>query len=206
MKTGNFVLFTILLTAMSLISRAQEDDFEHLLKDKKIRFSVFGSPLFEFSSVHGDFGFSTGGGGGILFNQTLFIGGYGLSLAPVIGKDMELNGVNYENLEINFGHGGIWAGYINNYSKLVHVGGSARFGWGKISFEDNPLSNPYEDHVLVITPQFEVEVNITRWFKANAGVGYRFVTSVNENVFRAKDFNSPEATVGLIFGWFRQRK
>lgn len=200
------LMAAILLAALPLITVAQDDDFEHLLKDKKISFSIFGGPIFEFSSVQGNFGLSSGGGGALILNQSLFIGGYGLGLAPVIGKDVVLNNVDYENLEIGFGHGGLWLGYIHNYRKLLHFGGSTKFGWGNISLEGDQLPNTFEDNVLVIIPQIEAEVNVSRWFKINIGAGYRIVTGVNENVFEQRDFNSPEASIGFIFGWFRKKE
>jgi hypothetical protein len=196
----------ILLMNIPSLLLAQDDDYEHLLKGKKIRFSAFAGPIFELSSVHKNFGFSSGGGGALLLNQTLFIGGYGLSLAPVIGKDVSIEGINYTYAEIGFGHGGIWLGYIHDFKKLIHIGGSTKFGWGKISLQENRLPDDYKDNVLVITPQVEVEVNVSKWFKVNVGGGYRIVTSVNDTVFRQKEFNSPQATVGFLFGWFRQKE
>lgn len=199
-------IITVLLFFISLpeISHAQ-DDFEHLLKNRKIRFSIFGGPLFELSSVHNNLGFSTGLGGGILLNQTLYFGGYGMRLAPVIGTDVELNSINYDNLEIAFRHRGIWLGYIHNYNKLLHFGASTKIGWGNINLNDPNLPNPYEDHVMVLTPQVEAEVNIMKWFKVNVGLGYRIVTGLNETVLNTKDFNSPQLTIGLYLGWFRQK-
>ena len=197
----------LLLLTIANISLAQEDDYEHLLKDKKLRFSVFASPVFEFSQVNGSFGFSSGGGGAIIINQKLFIGGYGLKLAPVIEKDLILDGQDYKDLEINFKHGGFWVGYIHDFRKLVHFGGSAKFGWGNISMDHAGLpGGGFEDHVLVITPQVEAEINISKWFKINGGLGYRMVTSVNDNVFSQSDFNSPVGSISFMFGWFRQKR
>lgn len=204
-KVLRLICISILLSNIPKLSIAQDNEYEHLLKGKKIRFSVFASPLLELSSVHNNFGFSSGGGGALILNQTLFIGGYGLRLALVIGKDVSIEGVNYVDMEIAFGHGGIWVGYIHNPKKLIHIGGSTKLGWGTISLDDNRLPDNYEDNVLVFTPQVEVEVNISRWFKINVGGGYRFVTGVNGNVFQQKEFNSPQATIGFLFGWFRQK-
>lgn len=203
MKSIKLIVFLFFI--LPAFAVAQDSDFETLLGGRKITLSVFGGPLFEFSSVHNNFGLSSGGGGGLIFNQTLFIGGYGLGLAPVIGRNVTLQNVDYENLEISFGHGGFWFGYIHNFRKLVHFGGSAKFGWGNISLDDNRLQSPYRDNVLVFTPQIEAEVNIARWLKINLGVGYRIVTGVNEDVFEGRHFNSPQATLGVYVGWFRQR-
>lgn len=194
------------LFVLSNTSMAQDDDYEHLLKNRKLRFSVFAAPIFEFSQVNGSFGFSSGGGGAILLNQTLFVGGYGLKLAPVINKDLLLDGQNFPDLEIEFKHGGFWVGYIHDFRKLVHFGGSAKFGWGNISMDHSALpGGGYDDNVLVITPQLEAEINIAKWFKINGGLGYRMVTSVNENVFSRSDFSSLEASITFMFGWFRQK-
>ena len=183
-----------------------QDDYEALLTGKKLRFSAFAASLFEFSAVNQSFGFSSGWGGAVLLNQTIFIGGYKLNLAPVNSDNLVLDGTAYTNSEIEFNHGGLWFGYINNHRKLVHFGASARFGWGRISIDDPLLTDAYEDNVLVITPQVEAEVNIAKWFKINGGVGYRIVSGVNEAVMKNADFNSPTATVSFMFGWFRQRK
>lgn len=204
MKFFKYSIIFLSFIIFPFLSQAQ-DDYEHLLKDRRIRFSVFGGPIFELSSVHNNFGFSTGGGGGIILNQTLMIGGYGMRLAPVIGTDVILNDVNYDNLEIAFGHGGLWIGYIHNYRKLIHFGASTKLGWGNITLNDHRLANPYVDNVMVITPQVEAEMNISNWFKINLGVGYRFVSGINDSVLTEGNFNSPQLTVGFIVGWFKQR-
>lgn len=207
MNLIKLIALVFLISIIPYLSHAQEeDDYEHLLKNRKLSFSIFASPIFEFSEVNGSFGFSSGGGAGIIINQTLFIGGYGLKLAPVIEKELILDGQNYQDLEIDFNHAGLWVGYIHDFRKLIHFGGSAKFGWGNIALEHASFPGDYDDNVLVITPQAEVEVNISKWFKINAGLGYRLVTSVNENFFSKKDFNSPEASISLMFGWFRQKK
>lgn len=204
MQLLKYLFILIFFIAIPFVSQAQ-DDFEHLLKDRKIRFSIFVGPLFELSSVHNNIGFSTGGGGGVLLNQTLYIGGYGMKLAPVIGTDVTINNVNYDNLEIAFNHKGLWFGYIHNYRRLIHFGASTKLGWGNIRLNDPQLPNPYEDNVMVLTPQVEAEVNISKWFKVNLGLGYRIVTGVNESVLTSGNFNSPQLTVGFLVGWFRQK-
>jgi hypothetical protein len=207
MNLTKFIALVYLFFFIPYLSYAQdEDDYEHLLKNRKLSFSIFASPIFEFSGVNGSFGFSSGGGGAIIINQTLFIGGYGLKLAPVIQKELTLDGQNYQDLEIDFNHAGFWVGYIHDFRKLIHFGGSAKFGWGNIALDHASYPGTYDDNVLVITPQAEVEVNVSKWFKINVGLGYRLVTSVNENIFTKKDFNSPEASIGFMFGWFRQKK
>ncbi len=71
------------------------------------------------------------------------------------------------------------------------------------------------DIVFVGIPKIMLELNVTRWFKLSADVGYRYVSGVdsrsylNENgvvrpFYRNKDFNSPFIGLSLMFGGFKQ--
>lgn len=194
------VLFFLGLTHNAF---AQDSEYDYLLKGKRLSFSIFGGPMFELSSVNNNLGFSSGGGGAIMFNRTVFIGGYGMGLNPLSNQQFVVDNVEHSNLALDFGHGGFWLGYVHDYRKVVHFAGSTKFGWGGISLDGNQLNDTYRNSVLVFTPQIEVEVNVGRWFKINGGLGYRFVSGVDQSVFETGQFNSPQATVGFIFGWFR---
>ncbi len=183
---------------------AQDTDsgYDYLLKGKRVSFSIFGGPMFELSSVNDNLGFSSGGGGAIMINQTVFIGGYGMGLNALSSQQFVVDNVQYSNLSLDFGHGGFWMGYVHDYRKIVHFAGSGKFGWGGIDLQGNQLDN-YRNNVLVFTPQIEIEVNVGRWFKVNGGLGYRFVSGVDQSVFESNQFNSPQASLTFIFGWFR---
>ena len=67
----------------------------------------------------------------------------------------------------------------------------------------------YRDRIFTITPQVEMELNMTKWFRINVGVGYRFVAGIDatyeqgENTvkfYEDSDFNSPVGTISFIFG------
>jgi hypothetical protein len=183
----------------------------------------FGAPFVEFSKHGDEFAVSSGGGGAVLINQTFFFGAYGMGLATehtLSGlKIKQSNGLvtNYPTMRKIFGHGGFWLGYIHNRKEAIHWGLSTKIGWGSVGLCDADLENCDKgqigiDNVFVFSPQVEMEMNMTRWFKINIGAGYRFVSGIDKTYVNAdgitqkyydsSDFNSPQLTIGLLFGGF----
>lgn len=200
---------------------AQEKDpneFTYLFNDQKFRFSGFGAILTQFGTAEGALGVFPGGGGALLINQQFFFGGYGLGLANAsLHRNVEVNGVRYDRLRTNFGHGGFWLGYIHQAEKLLHFGLSSRIGWGELALYDDRFDFDQYDYlardiVFVFSPQIEAEINLTRWFKMNAGVGYQWVSGIRPQhftdsgipIFEQNDFCTPQATISLLFGGFSQ--
>ncbi len=164
--------------------------------------SGFGGIIVEFSSIDGDAAIMNGAGGAALFNRSFFLGGYGTSLTNKIYPD----GV-VPRRETSFAQGGLLTGYAFESYRLVHFGVSSRLGWGviRISPEDSFVSSaaPVSDNVFTFTPQAEVEVNLSYWFRVNAGMGYRIVTGIDNSFYEKNAFNSPALTLGFMFGWFK---
>jgi len=206
--------------------------------DKKIKISGFIGPIMEFSAIQDKFAFFMGGGGGLIFNQKFYFGGYGEGLTTFhkpkdwdnekheddndkskhIYKDKD---EDYDEGKINFGHGGFWLGYILHPHKPIHFGISSKIGWGSINTVSEydydeyyfDKDDYYLDHVFVAIPQLEVEFNFTKWFKVNAGIGYRIVAGIDKEIiysdvdskmiYDKKDFNKPQGTITLCFGYFK---
>jgi hypothetical protein len=209
----------------------EKPEFRTLFQnDSPVRISGFGGPNVEFSSFgKDDLAVSVGGGGALLVNNRFFIGGYGQGMATYhYMKDFRTydpvnkKWTDYSEKRVNFGHGGFLIGGIFRPEDAVHYGISSKIGWGEISLiEDEYREERYQpyftDQVFVLTPQIEIEANLARWLKVNVGVGYRIVTGINRNytaynndgsligkkqVYKSSDFNSPQANVTFIFGWF----
>lgn len=182
--------------------QAQDSNKMQYLLNGDIKVSGFGGPIVEFSSLKGELAVSNGGGGAVLLNDKFFVGGYGLGVSNRIQIDLD----NLENARLNFGHGGIWMGYIHKSKELIHFGGSLKVGWGNTElrgFSNNSPSNSISsDNVFVLNPQGEIELNITRWFKLNAAVGYRAVTGLNNDYLKSADLSSLNFSLGFLFGWY----
>lgn len=220
MKNALLLLAAVLFTVFSFAQETTQPEYLFSMKD--VRFSGFGGPTIEFSQLDGDFAVSNGGGGALLINQKFFVGGYGMGIStehdfPTIYKQNPNEEI--DNLRINFGHGGLWLGYINNSHKLIHWGISTRIGGGGISLMDRNIDydEDYEfsqDAVFVLSPSLEMEINLARWFKMNINAGYRLVTGISDekydssaagdqkSYYTSEMFNSPTIGIGFLFGGF----
>lgn len=221
-----FIITTVFLFGlMAATTKAQDAGKREFLLggDRPVSISGFGAPIIEFSSIDGDLAVSTGGGGAVLFNQCFFVGAYGLGTVnpgpnnlSIQMRDFDLSVHTYSNLRRTFAHGGLWLGYIHNTDKMVHLALSTKIGGGAVGYFDSDFhswdADLGWDVVFVFTPQVEVELNMTEWFKINLGVGYRFVSGVNETYtdidgnerrfFDSGDFTSPQVSLSLLFGGF----
>lgn len=160
--------------------------------------SGFGGLMTELSWVKDRPIYCMGGGGGVIINQSIFLGGYGMG--NIVDQPM----FTYLNTPVSFefGHGGLWLGYNVMPKKVLHLSISSRFGWGGIGLFDNLRNELVSDGVFVITPQVNAEVNLLPFMKASFGGGYRAVLGLNNPFFGANDLNSPTVNFGLYFGWF----
>ena len=209
-----FIILSFLTSTIKLHAQAEEDTTQFLLSEKAV-ITGFGSPYVEFSSVDNQFAVCLGAGGGLMLNQTVFLGVYfeGL-LTNHYMEDLETI-VNIEKPKVSFEHGGIWMGYVYKHKKPVHGGLSMKLGWGEIDLEgDESGNNPNSDYdvrdrIFAISPQVEMELNMTKWFRINIGAGYRFVTGIDATyddqgsqvkLYNTGDFSSPIGTISLIFG------
>ncbi|MFO7863207.1 MAG: hypothetical protein R6U85_04340 [Salinivirgaceae bacterium] len=217
------LLGVALLLTMGL--NAQQEEMRYLFSDKDYSISGFGAPIYEFSTYDGGFGMYMGGGGAVIFNNTFYVGGFGMGLAtdhhfPEIYSE---NGNLLESeLTFDMGYGGLWIGYIFMPNNPVHFGISSKFGAGAITVYDSEFKySEYEYHndfIGTISPQLEIEMNLTRWFKVNIGAGYRFVTGVSDaeyiadadgtrkTYFTDSDFSAPYGNISLMFGGFGPKK
>jgi hypothetical protein len=216
MKKLIFLLLILnVFTGLNHLNAQGEGDSTKYLFSEKTVFTGFGSPFVEFSSVNNQFAVCFGAGGAMMINQTLFLGGYFEGIMTNHYRADLKTIVDDENPKISFEHGGIWMGYIYKHKNAIHGGLSMKLGWGEIELVDGEGGNPgsdydYTDRIFNFQPQAELELNLTKWFKVNVGLGYRIVTGINAtypddrgnmvNFYDKGDFNSPVGTVTLIFG------
>ena len=191
------ILFTLALVAC-LSAKSQDSRPKTLIGNDPEEISGFGGALFSFTTIDGRLSTLTGGGGAILFDNTFYIGGYGLGLTG--NKEQTINGDTYSS---SYGHGGFWMGYNIRPSDLVHFGVDTKLGWGSIETRSSALTEgKVVDDVFVFSPSAFVEANISYWFKVNAGVGFQKTVGVDSDYFKTTDFDGPTFNISLLFGWF----
>lgn len=212
----------IMLLSITVLTAQEEKEPRFLFQEGNVMLSGFGGPLVEFTAIGDKFAVCSGGGGGILLNQTLFIGGYGMGLSTNHFRDDLKDIVSIDRPKLYFNHGGLWIGYIHNHHNPFHCGFSLKVGGGEIAMVDEYFNYPFLDErrgvdkIFVITPQVEFEMNFTTWMKMNIGAGYRFTGGVDKSYqqtggevtkyYQQKDFSTPFLSLNLLFGWFDQSK
>ena len=175
------------------------DDFQTIFSGKDLKVSGFGGPLMSFTSIDNNFAHMMGGGGGVIINN-FFFGGYGMGLTT------EIQFESGEEELLEFGHGGLWFGFIMNSKKAIHPSIHVRTGWGAISKynpDDYGIDDYDADEIFVVTPTLELEANISRFFKLGAGGSYTFLYGSTTPEYPNEYFNKPSVFLSFKFGWFQ---
>lgn len=209
MKKYIICSLTILLILLSHIVKAQQEREFLIGADRPVSISGFMGLMTEISSLEGEVVPSVGAGIALLLDQTFYIGFYGLGTIKSLEKQL----LQYQQVDMAFGHGGLWMGYIHQSERLLHLGVSLKIGGGGVYLaerrghefifeEKNKID---EDALFVLIPQAEMELNVAPWMKLNLGLGYRFVDGVDTPYLNENDFASPVGSLGFYFGWFRHK-
>jgi len=191
----------IAIVALGLHSYSQ-DEIQTIF-DGDVSISGFGGPFMSFTSLNGDFAHMMGGGGGVLISQSLFFGGFGMGNTTQHFMDYTNPHTSevFNDLDIDFGYGGFYFGYIFFPTRAIHPAVFLQTGWGDISLNEDG-SSLFNDNVFVLNPSLQLEINFTRFFRMGVGVNYQYVNGVNLNGLSNNDFTSPGGFLSFKFGWF----
>jgi hypothetical protein len=198
-KTMKKLTMTLVLAIGCYIAIAQDGETQTLF-GSNTEVSGFGSFLMEFHNPGtSSSGVSTGGGGGLVLNQSFFIGGYGMGLGDGVAATLDDTNSNTGS-QIDLGHGGFWTGIVLFPKKVVNVGVDTKLGWGTAKLRGG--NTEATESVFVTTPQLTVGVNFTKWLRISASGGYRIVSGLDNSDFNQDDFNTPVGALTFHFGWF----
>jgi hypothetical protein len=194
--------------ALCMITAGAQGQERTLLQNDYER-SGFGGPVIKYTRIHEQNALMVGGRGGWIFNHTLIIGGGGYGvISEVDGADGVL-GPQEGPLDIEFGCFGIEVEYIRNSNSLLHYSFYTLMGGGANNYVkdvgsvwDSNEQSGETDFMLVLEPAVNGELNITPWFRLNAGLSYRLVSGVEQAGLDNGDFNGPAVTIALKFGRF----
>jgi len=164
---------------------------------------AFGGPILEFSSINGQLVADVGGGGALILDE-FFIGGYGMGTDyPEVSFETEIDGeLTQIDADIDFGHGGLWFGYVRDIEQKMHLYSSLKVGWGRADLEHDIADLP-SDRLFVLTPEIGIELNMTKFFRIGLTGGYRIVNGVSRLPgLDNQDFSSPTVGITFRFGGF----
>lgn len=191
--------FLLSITLLShLVGYTQNTRPKTLIDSSPEHISGFGSIMFSVAPLSGEYSVLSGGGGAVLVDRTFFIGGYGQSTSTDLSFMVE-----EKEYRSDFGHGGIWFGYLFRPNEVFHLGLDTKLGWGSI--ENRLMGDPegnHDDDVFVFFPQLLAALNVSYWCKASAGLGYQKLIGVDRFIYEPSGFSGPAFSLGLQFGWF----
>ncbi len=192
-----------------------------------------------FTAITMDFGvapepisLNIGGELAALINRSFYIGFYGKNLVTFPAYSFTYYDTASKANEATdsrgiFFHGGLLVGGVIFPKAPIHLGLSTKIGGGGfLLYKENYEFNNYEGEIqyqswmmspiFVVSPQLDLEMNLTNWFKFKVGLGYQWVSSSNltynvmeaGNIVEKRLLNSnilqtPYCSMSLVFGWFK---
>jgi hypothetical protein len=202
-----------LLMAGLAASAFAGDEDEQTLLSGQITHGGFGGPVVKFTRVKGEFGVLVGGRGGWIINHTLSIGGGGYGLVNPISTDPKKIPVLLPFTEpmLSMGYGGFELEYVNHSGKVAHSTLTLLVGAGGVGYQernntdwdwDDDHRHPAWDSFFIAEPGLNVELNMTRFFRIDAGASYRFVSGVEKYGLVTSDVAGPSINLTFKFGKF----
>ncbi len=216
MFRGLFSSFAAVLFFVTLhTAQAQQQE---TLFDAPIDHGGYGAVVMKFTPVREEMAMMMGGYGGWLIDHQLMlgVGGYGLVTNVRASSVSEALYSRFnEPLYVNFAYGGFVTEFTVAPTKLVHGTVQLLVGAGGVEHRDDWYDNMLDDDgpagrrygpvdaVFVLEPSFNVEMNVTTWFRVAAGGSYRYVSGMDEIVgLDNKDLSGPSGSLTLKFGAF----
>lgn len=196
------LLAALMIAALTTNASAQE---QTLFGDEKVEHGGYGAMVAGATSVNNEFAVLMGGRGAWIINHSFAIGfgGYGLA-NNIRGNNPGPFGQPY----VSFGYGGLDLEMILNSDDLVHFSIHSLFGGGSVGFRGGLDDDRFEmdehdaDMFFVLEPGINLDLNVTPWFRASAGVNYRYVSGVASGAATNSSLAGSTATLSLRFGKF----
>lgn len=193
MKKSVRILIALMLSTQLIW--AQEDQqtlFDNDLSLSNLGFMV--EPGFQFSTIAGEsagfFQFRTG----IVFNDRITVGGFYGDMVNDI-RPSSLNNALPTRAHLDAYTAGGFLEYTVYSSKLVHLTLPLSAGMMEVEIDDEGRYYDYEERKnLFFEPRAMIELNLHRFARLNAGLGYRIMGSAIQD-----DPGVPEAGNALTF-------
>ncbi len=204
MKKTNIIICCVLLLFVKPVLGQEtdentEDEPKTILSDD-VSVTGFGGIFMTLTKMDNSAIHMIGGGGAMIFAKKIFFGGYGLGMTT----NFEASKGKFKEKEMDFGHGGFWVGYIFKNKSVFHPVVSILCGWGNISARNATgyLDRETYDNFFTLSPVFELEISIAKFFRIGTGATYHYYSGVDFSEYTDNDFSGPGAYLSLKFGEF----
>ena len=178
MRNWTILVTIAVLSAVPLLAHAQNGDraAAHSVFTRPVEVGAYLSADANIGRLNGTNHVLAGADIGVLLNHrfSLALTGEGL----VNGDEDDASSTTDDRLR--FGYGGISLGYVIAPTSMLHYVADVTVAGGSVRHKtDEPNTDDDGDHIFVLQPSISAEVNLSRYFRAAAGVSYRAVSGVN---------------------------
>jgi hypothetical protein len=199
------IILSLLVLGLSLLGLQAQESPETLFEGK-VSFSnigVFVDPGFQITQVSEE-----GAGlfllrGGVSFNDKLSVGGfYGQMISDI--RPASFENILPPRAYVDAFQAGGFVEYTLNASKMLHFTFPLAFGVMEMEVDEEGRDFDYEEtKTFFVEPGAQLEVNLHRFARLHAGVGYRLMAGTIEDSPGVPDAgNSLTFQVGLKMGVF----
>lgn len=165
----------------------------------------YGGLVFGATHINGELSYLRGSRGAWIIN---FSNDHALNLG--IGRyrtGTDFEAVNWTadipRPEMRTNYSGFEMEYVNQSYRLLHFSVQSLIGSGSVRYDDRNIDmDKTRDTYFVLQPGVNVNLNITSWFRLNAGVLYRFASGVSLQGTSNSDLSGGSGYIGLRFGGF----
>jgi hypothetical protein len=201
------LIATIFLVQWSVFSQNKGEETDNLSvlfkQNGTTNIGGFGGPIIKFSEINNQLAVFTGGKGGVILNHNWVLGIEGYILGTNVSQ-------NLEKQDLNFIYAGVFGGYIFKWNQTFHLATSLMIGWGGVGYSDDTIiysnfeHHKYliDDHLLILEPNLELEVNIAKHFRMGIGVQYRTALAVDLPTFNSSKLSGFSGAISFKFGEF----
>lgn len=204
--TRLFFLLCLLYAAPALA----DDYTQETLFSGNVEHGGYGGPVIKVASIKDETALLVGGYGGWFINHTIMIGGGGYGLVNNIDAPPGVPLANGMKQSVGFGYGGGMIEFTGNSDALVHYTAHLLVGAGGAGYyvrttdiEDiDPDFDEQWDACLAAEVGAGVEINVTTFFRINAGASYLFINGLDIPELTDSDISGPAAHLTLKFGKF----
>lgn len=181
------------------------NDTQSLFGSKTFKLSGFGGMYMSVAEINGNAAIFSGGRGAFIINDFLLIGGGGCNLdypqnkSDLSGKSAD----NDTNSALSMNYGGLLIGCNIFQKSIFNLTVSSIIGGGVLAYseDDNSDKSPTQ-WFFAAEPSVIANMNITKWMRIGAGLGYRHTMGIDSNELTDRDFSRPSIIFTMDFGWF----
>lgn len=189
----------LIFLLVTFLTNSYAQEVSPNINPKTTTYSGYGGPLLSGTLINNEPGIVLGGKGGAIINNTLEFGGIGfgtINTSEFTGNN--LSGDLNSPLNMSYGAGGIYFGYVFNTKNPIHFSIPVNLMAGGIHVYENESDAEIESSAFfIIEPGIEMNINLSKNYTQSIFVSYRQAIGSSLINFNNQDISG--LNVGFVF-------